>query len=220
MQARERARLQTSTSSTTSSLRFATFNIELRQEIHIAFMMNRPLPLCFVGYSDIDCTLQPTDDWMWTYRISAHTAATLNHCNGTGPKTLERWKELWEYLDRWEEAVPASFRPIFQEDADPTNGKLFPDVWLANDCHGECCATSSRLSTDSNSCGTSLPGTVSHFTPGTQPSDTGSWTRSINGFESYRSPDQGFSPPDLWHRLLKSALHINHVLRWCGHRYV
>lgn len=106
-------------------------------------MTNRPLPPCFVNYGDIDRTLEPTDDWMWTYRIIAHTADTLTYCNGDGPKTLERWKELWEYLERWEKAISPSFRPIFEEDADPRNGKIFPDIWFANDCHGIYCASTS-----------------------------------------------------------------------------
>lgn len=90
-------------------------------------------------YCNIDRTLEPTDDWTWTFRIIAHTADTLTYCNGDGPKTLGQWKELWEYLGRWEKAIPPSFRPIFEEDAGPENAKLFPELWFANDCHGEFC---------------------------------------------------------------------------------
>ncbi|KAG0646332.1 hypothetical protein D0Z07_8091 [Hyphodiscus hymeniophilus] len=135
IEARERACAQVSESCGTSSLRSATFNIELRQEIHIAFMTNRPLPTCLVNYGDIDRTLEPTDDWMWTYRIIAHTADTLNYCNGSGPKTPSHWEELWQYLETWEKALPSSFNPIFEEEADPSTGRIFPDIWLANDCH-------------------------------------------------------------------------------------
>ena len=137
MQARERACAQVSKSSGTSSLRSATFNIELRQEIHIAFMTNRPLPTFLVNYGDIDRTFAPADDWVWTYRLIAHTADTLNYCNGSGPKTPSQWEQLWEYLKIWEEVVPPSFQPMFEEDADAASGKIFPDIWFANDCHGK-----------------------------------------------------------------------------------
>jgi hypothetical protein len=106
VEARERARTQIANTPTTSSLRFATLNIELRQEVHIAFMTNRPPPPSLVDYCDIDRSLEPTDDWMWAYRIIAHTADTLTYCNGDSPKTLGRWNELWGYLDKWEKLTP------------------------------------------------------------------------------------------------------------------
>ena len=136
VEARERARTLISNNTTTSSLRFATLNIELRQEAHIAFMTNRPPPPSFVDYCDIDRTLEPTDDWMWTYRTIAHFADTLTYCNGDSPKTVPRWKELWQYLDNWERLIPPSFRPMFDEPADPKQGRLFPEVWFSNECHG------------------------------------------------------------------------------------
>jgi hypothetical protein len=67
----------------------------------------------------------------------AHTADTLNYCNGSGTKTHSQWRKLWEYLETWEKATPPSFRPVFEEASDPENGKIFPDIWFANDCHGE-----------------------------------------------------------------------------------
>lgn len=133
--ARERARTHKS-STHTSSLRTATLKIELRQEIHIAFMTNRPPPP-LVEYCDIERSMDPTDDWTWTNRIVAHTADILTYCNGDGNRSLERWRELWNYLDAWEGAIPPSFSPIYEESADPDKGQLFPVLWFANDCHGE-----------------------------------------------------------------------------------
>ena len=138
--ARERARANPSLHA--STLRTATLIIELRQEIHIAFMTNRaPPPLA--EYCDIDRSLDPADDWMWCNRMVAHTADVLTYCNGDGSRTLEPWRELWKYLDIWEGAIPPSFNPVYEERADPDKGHLFPTLWLANDCHGE--LTSSTL---------------------------------------------------------------------------
>jgi hypothetical protein len=121
----------------TSSLRFATLLIELRQEVHIAFMTNRAPPAKLVKYCAIDRSLEPVDDWMWTYRMTAHIAEILTYCNGSGPKTLQQWSELWAYLDDWEGLVPLSFRPIFEDAAESADGRMLPDIWFANDCHGE-----------------------------------------------------------------------------------
>jgi hypothetical protein len=100
-------------------------------------MMNRPPPPKLVEYCGIDRSFEPTDDWMWTYRMIAQTADNLTYCNGDGPKTLEQWTQLWEFLERWEKALPPSFRPMFEESESPENGKLFPEMWFANDCHGK-----------------------------------------------------------------------------------
>ncbi|RDW72211.1 hypothetical protein BP5796_08245 [Coleophoma crateriformis] len=131
--ARERARTHTSPTYT-SSLRIATLFIELRQEIHIAFMTNRPPPP-LVEYCNIERSIDPADDWIWMNRIVAHTADVLTYCNGDGNKNLARWRENWAYLDAWEGAIPPSFKPIYEESADPDQGQLFPVLWFAIDCH-------------------------------------------------------------------------------------
>ncbi|RDW65986.1 hypothetical protein BP6252_09621 [Coleophoma cylindrospora] len=131
--ARERARIHTSPTHT-SSLRTATLFIELRQEIHIAFMTNRPPPP-LVEYCNIERSIDPADDWIWMNRIVAHTAEVLTYCNGDGNKNLARWRENWDYLDAWEAAIPPSFNPIYEESADPSHGQLFPVLWFAIDCH-------------------------------------------------------------------------------------
>jgi hypothetical protein len=119
-----------------STLRFAVLNIELRQEVHIAFVTNRPTDP-WAEYGHIDRTFDPTDDWTWTWRMIAHTADTLTYCNGDGSKSLESWNEMMEYLDSWATVVPPSFRPFYEEASEPRNGKLFPQLLFANDCHGK-----------------------------------------------------------------------------------
>ncbi|CAG8980600.1 hypothetical protein HYALB_00013750 [Hymenoscyphus albidus] len=130
--ARQRTRTHPSTAPNTS-LRYATSIIELRQEIHIAIMMNRQ-PSQFVQYGSVDRSLSETDDWTWTHRILAHIADVLTYCNGPC-KTLERLNELFDYLRMWEAAIPPSFTPLYEEQADPENGMVFPEVLFANDCH-------------------------------------------------------------------------------------
>lgn len=130
--ARQAARVHSSTNA--SSLRSATLLIELRQEIHIAFMTNRPPPP-LVEYCNIDRSLEPADDWTWAKRMIAQTADILSYCNGDGSKSLKRWSELRDYIGLWRAAVPPSFRPIYMEEANLESGLLFPIQWFTNDCH-------------------------------------------------------------------------------------
>lgn len=132
--AREAARVHPAAQE--SSLRRATLLIELRQEIHIAFLTNRPPPP-LVEYCNIDRNLEPANDWIWARRIIAHTSDTLTYCNGSGNKSIEAWSKLMGYLDAWKAAVPPSFNPVYQEAANPETGKPFPTVWLVNDCHSK-----------------------------------------------------------------------------------
>lgn len=67
----------------------------------------------------------------------AHTADTLTYCNGDGSKSLESWNEMMQYLDSWASVVPPSFRPFYEEASESENGKLFPQLLFANDCHGK-----------------------------------------------------------------------------------
>ena len=138
LEARKRAQQDsTATNTQLSSLRLATFRIELRQEIALSFMTNRP-PYSLVEYCNIDRSLDQTDDWMWTDRMLAHTEDTLAFCNGgdDGGKTLRRWRELSEYNKAWETLVPPSFAPIYEESPSLDKGLVFPKIWFANDCHG------------------------------------------------------------------------------------
>jgi hypothetical protein len=118
-----------------SSLRSAVLKIELRQDVHIAFVTNRA-PSIPVEYYDIDRTLDSADDWTWAWRVIAHVSDTLAYCNGDGMKSLGQWRTLMEYLDTWERMIPLSFRPFFENERNPRDGKLFPELLFANDCHG------------------------------------------------------------------------------------
>ncbi len=135
MSARERARVYCDTM-TSPSLRSATLNVELRQEIHIGFLTNRPPPASLIRYCNIDRSLDPASDWIWAWRVIAHAADILAYCNGESPKTTPMWRELWDSLDTWQRHLPPSFLPILEESACPENGKYLPDIWFANDCHG------------------------------------------------------------------------------------
>ena len=132
--ARETARIHPSARD--SGLRSATLFIELRQEIHIAFMTNRPPPP-LVEYCNISRDLEIASDWIWARRMIAHTADVLTYCNGSDNKSLEAWCKLMDYIVAWKAAAPPSFRPIYEEEADPKMGGLFPTVWFANDCHSK-----------------------------------------------------------------------------------
>jgi len=134
MSARERVRVNCATT-TASSLRSATLNVELRQEIHIGFLTNRPPPASLIRYCNIDRSLDPASDWTWAWRVIVHAADVLAYCNGDSPKTTTGWRELWKSLEIWKRHLPPSFTPIFEESVCPERGKFLPDIWFANDCH-------------------------------------------------------------------------------------
>jgi hypothetical protein len=127
-----------------STFRNALFRVELRQEIHKAFIL-RKAPCFSVKYCEIDRTHSVTDDWEWTQRVIAQTADIMTHCFG---KKAELWKQARgeNIPTRWHALsmdlldlmghLPPSFEPFYQEKEDPQNGRMFPTLWYANDCHG------------------------------------------------------------------------------------
>lgn len=95
-----------------SGLSDAAMMVALRQENFVANMTRRVVePIA--DYCNVDRSLEPASDAMWTYRIVAHTARVTSFVYGPGGKDMLQWDGLWKYLQDWERRKPTSFRPMY-----------------------------------------------------------------------------------------------------------
>lgn len=118
----------------TSSFTDAALIVVLRQEIFVANLTRRPVG-SFTDHCNIDTSLGPTSEVMWTYRIIAHTAKITDFVYGDVMfRTKDRWNDLMQYVQDWEDSRPSSFMPIYSEAEDPPYSS-FPKIWYCNDCH-------------------------------------------------------------------------------------
>lgn len=98
--------------------------------------MTRRPPPALADYCQIDRSLGPADDQTWALRMIAHASDVLDYCYSGRHLDLERWTALWQYIEDWITNKPPSFSPIKFVESDPSQGRIFPDVWFLNDCHG------------------------------------------------------------------------------------
>ncbi|GAB1191023.1 hypothetical protein APSETT444_000192 [Aspergillus pseudonomiae] len=118
----------------TSSFTDAALIVVLRQEIFVANLTQRPVG-SFTDHCNIDTSLGPTSESMWTYRIIAHAAKITDFVYGDVIfRTKDRWNDLMQYVQGWEDSRPNSFMPIYSETKNPPSS-CFPKIWYCNDCH-------------------------------------------------------------------------------------
>ncbi|KAB8264448.1 hypothetical protein BDV32DRAFT_135344 [Aspergillus pseudonomiae] len=118
----------------TSSFTDAALIVVLRQEIFVANLTQRPVG-SFTDHCNIDTSLGPTSESMWTYRIIAHAAKITDFVYGDVMfRTKDRWNDLMQYVQGWEDSRPNSFMPIYSETKNPPSS-CFPKIWYCNDCH-------------------------------------------------------------------------------------
>ncbi|KAE8379888.1 hypothetical protein BDV26DRAFT_258447 [Aspergillus bertholletiae] len=118
----------------TSSFTDAALIVVLRQEIFVANLTQRPVG-SFTDHCNIDTSLGPTSEVMWTYRIIAHAAKITDFAYGDFMfRTKDRWNDLMQYIQEWEDSRPNSFMPIYSEAEHPPSS-YFPKIWYCNDCH-------------------------------------------------------------------------------------
>ncbi|QMW42327.1 hypothetical protein G4B11_005651, partial [Aspergillus flavus] len=118
----------------TSSFTDAALIVVLRQEIFVANLTQRPVG-SFTDHCNIDTSLGPTSEAMWTYRIIAHAAKITDFVYGDVMfRTKDRWNDLMRYVQDWEDSRPNAFMPIYSEAENPPSS-CFPKIWYCNDCH-------------------------------------------------------------------------------------
>ncbi|KAF7593129.1 hypothetical protein BBP40_012008 [Aspergillus hancockii] len=81
----------------TSSFTDAALIVVLRQEIFVANLTQRPVG-SFTDRCNIDTSLGPASEAMWTYRIIAHAAKITDFAYGDVMfRTKDRWNDLLQY---------------------------------------------------------------------------------------------------------------------------
>lgn len=122
-----------------TSLRHSACLAVLRQEIWSVLLNRRPFRFPVSPNNDYS-HLEPTDDYTWTNRILVWTADVLRFCFGgenstSGPQTrAERWDKLKKFEETWQTLQPPSFKPVHYQEADPSTGRYFPEIWHLNEC--------------------------------------------------------------------------------------
>jgi hypothetical protein len=128
----------------TDGLRHACFWVAFRQEIHSAFLKQRPFNLA-LSRCEAFRSFSPAEDAVWADRLVVFCADVLEFCyeNTTNiprrhnpsltPK--DRWLSLKQYEKMWGELLPASFEPIYFRDPDRSKGEVFPQICYAVDYH-------------------------------------------------------------------------------------
>lgn len=110
-------------------------------------MTQRTFDISIWSHCNVDDSLEPACDAVWTFRIIGHAARVTNFVYGEVRKDTERWDELWQYLLDWDRLKPVSFRALFcsrggefsqptkdhQESRKESNGGL-PKIYYAYDC--------------------------------------------------------------------------------------
>ena len=106
----------------------AAFWVGLRQEIYSALMKHQSTQLN-LDHCGIDHSLGPIDDYGWANRAVIHCAYVLNCCFGEAGVSVLHWEELKKYGERWEEAKPASFTPVYYKAPNREIREAFPEIW-------------------------------------------------------------------------------------------
>lgn len=134
-----------------SNLRRAAFRVAYRQEVHMAFVSQRPfhMPLQCHEYR----SLEYADDFTWAYRTIVHCADVLQYCYGHGSKTNSDYDMLVQYHEGWENLRPLSFNVLYERIATSSTRQSLPEIWYLSDCHGEFISSISNMViiTDENS---------------------------------------------------------------------
>ncbi|KAK2760221.1 hypothetical protein FQN54_002288 [Arachnomyces sp. PD_36] len=99
----------------TSSLHRAAFLVGIRQEIYVAFVVERaPVQTaCFLGDS-----MTPTDDDTWAFRMVFHCSKVLEFAYGdsrdaSGYERGKHWEYLLQYSRKWHAMRPSFFAPMY-----------------------------------------------------------------------------------------------------------
>ncbi|KAK6384357.1 hypothetical protein LTS17_001920 [Exophiala oligosperma] len=128
----------------TDGLRQAGFWVAFRQEVHSAFLKQRPFNLS-LARCEAFRSFSPAEDAVWADRLVVFCADVLDFCYNDNKdqasqqkpveSTKDRWLTLKRYEKTWREVLPASFEPIYYRDPNRFKGEVFPQICYMVDCH-------------------------------------------------------------------------------------
>lgn len=128
----------------------AAFWVHLRQDIHVALLLQCPIRTDFepcLRREEIIVSLekeangqrvsQTAIDCAWGNRMVTILCNVINYCFQKGERLIEPWTALWVDVERWSFERPSSFNPFCVRERDPSRNRTFPEIWLTSDCHGK-----------------------------------------------------------------------------------
>lgn len=106
--------------------------IFLRQDIYVSLTTGQPLNIDLNIFRESPSFHADTSS-AWANRMIFIFAEILNYsCQPGELPSLDRWKELEEQAEAWNDTKPWHFRPLWtREDASP-----FPEIWMMGPAHG------------------------------------------------------------------------------------
>ncbi|KAF7193810.1 hypothetical protein HII31_04879 [Pseudocercospora fuligena] len=127
----------------------ASFWVHLRQDLHLALLLQVPVktdyPPCLQrekmlehiellmnGQLQAD---QASINCAWAQRVVILLLDVINYCFQKGSRNLHTWLHLGNQLDHWRFAKPVLFNPYYERKADLSQGRIFPEVWIASNCY-------------------------------------------------------------------------------------
>ncbi|KIW28137.1 uncharacterized protein PV07_07819 [Cladophialophora immunda] len=146
---------------TQASLKQAAFWVHLRQDIHVALLLECPVNVDYTLYTQTVAVAQTitergTVDWnadrgheqdgsaatsaivvecAWANRIVGIALNVVNYCYSDSEKTVDQWATLLVSLERWNIEKPPSFSPFFECKPATSTGEGFPHIYLMSDWH-------------------------------------------------------------------------------------
>lgn len=127
----------------------AAFWVHLRQDIHVALLLQIPInmdyPPCLrkdMILEDMEnTTTQKTSarddiiDCAWANKLAILLVDIINYSFQQEPRELQSWISLRGRLDHWIIAKPRRFHPYYERSPDAAKGRVYPDIWITCDCH-------------------------------------------------------------------------------------
>lgn len=109
-------------------LRESALWVGFRQEFHMAFSQQRPFRLPLAVYQPY-LSWDPALDHIWVNRLFVIGAHIVQFCYDTeSDRSLKRYHELVQLVNRWLRSRPLSFSPIYFNEANKEHGDLSPRI--------------------------------------------------------------------------------------------
>ncbi|KAF9774149.1 hypothetical protein IL306_007899 [Fusarium sp. DS 682] len=107
--------------------RRAALWIHLRQDIFNA-VINQRVPRTDVNRLGIDRSVSPADEATWAKRALCLEAEVVDYCFGHEASSNQKYLFLKSQLEEWDRHKPQTFTPVFYQERDPSQGRMFPVV--------------------------------------------------------------------------------------------
>lgn len=132
-----------------TSLGSAAFWVHLRQDIHLALLLEVPINTDYPPCLHRETRLHNLDDIIsgnvsvrpdildsaWANRIASILVDVINHCFQGGQQDPQAWISLRGQLDRWNISKPDRFQAYYERAPNRLEGRYFPDIWISSDCY-------------------------------------------------------------------------------------